>query len=95
MEKVDVGEEGESAGRPDTPWGWCGVVVHSPYYLSPPLTSPYPYLPPSPTSPSPPNPIAAPRTVISGFAKHIPMDALRGRMVVLVCNLKPQNMRGG
>ena len=35
-----------------------------------------------------------PRTVVSGLVKFIPEDALQDRHVVLVCNLKPANMRG-
>lgn len=35
-----------------------------------------------------------PRTVISGLARHLPLEALRGRLVLCVCNLKPQKMRG-
>lgn len=37
---------------------------------------------------------AAPRTVISGLVKFMPADALQGRDVVVVCNLKPVAMRG-
>ena len=35
-----------------------------------------------------------PRTVISGLAKHVPLDQMQGRMVLLLCNLKPQKLRG-
>ena len=35
-----------------------------------------------------------PRTVVSGLAKHLPLDALANRLVVCVCNLKPATMRG-
>lgn len=35
-----------------------------------------------------------PRTIISGLAKFIPLDALIGKKVVVVCNLKPSKMRG-
>ena len=35
-----------------------------------------------------------PRTVISGLAGHIPLDSLPGRLVVVLCNLKPSKMRG-
>ncbi|XP_038059807.1 tyrosine--tRNA ligase, cytoplasmic-like [Patiria miniata] len=35
-----------------------------------------------------------PRTVISGLAGVVPLEAMRGRMVVMLCNLKPQKMRG-
>ena len=36
----------------------------------------------------------APLTVISGLAKHIPMDDLKDKKVVVVCNMKPVSMRG-
>lgn len=32
--------------------------------------------------------------VVSGLVKHIPLDEMQGRSVVLVANLKPGNMRG-
>jgi tRNA-binding EMAP/Myf-like protein len=32
--------------------------------------------------------------VVSGLAKYIPLEAMQGRRVVLVANLKPANMRG-
>ncbi|GAB4819697.1 hypothetical protein N2152v2_006743 [Parachlorella kessleri] len=35
-----------------------------------------------------------PRTVVSGLVKFIPEEAMQQRRVVLVCNLKPANMRG-
>ncbi|XP_041462301.1 tyrosine--tRNA ligase, cytoplasmic-like [Lytechinus variegatus] len=35
-----------------------------------------------------------PRTVISGLAGVIPLEDLVDRMVVMLCNLKPQKMRG-
>jgi tyrosyl-tRNA synthetase len=35
-----------------------------------------------------------PRTVVSGLAKYLTLDELRGRKVVLLCNLKPANMKG-
>jgi aminoacyl tRNA synthase complex-interacting multifunctional protein 1 len=35
-----------------------------------------------------------PRTVCSGLVKHFPLEALQGRDVVVVANLKPVNMRG-
>jgi hypothetical protein len=35
-----------------------------------------------------------PRSIISGLVKFVPLDAMIGRMVVVVCNLKPRNMRG-
>ncbi|KAG7461773.1 hypothetical protein MATL_G00194650 [Megalops atlanticus] len=37
---------------------------------------------------------AAPRTVVSGLVKHVPLEQLQNRMVVLLCNLKPAKMRG-
>lgn len=35
-----------------------------------------------------------PRTVVSGLVKYIPEAEMQNRRVVLVCNLKPANMRG-
>ncbi|XP_042700665.2 tyrosine--tRNA ligase, cytoplasmic isoform X2 [Chrysemys picta bellii] len=35
-----------------------------------------------------------PRTVISGLVQFVPKEQLQDRMVVLLCNLKPQKMRG-
>ncbi|KAJ8918977.1 hypothetical protein NQ315_016881 [Exocentrus adspersus] len=35
-----------------------------------------------------------PRTVCSGLVKHVPIDELKDRTVVLLCNLKPVKMRG-
>ena len=35
-----------------------------------------------------------PRTVISGLVKHVPLEEMQNRMVVLLCNLKPAKMRG-
>ena len=35
-----------------------------------------------------------PRTVISGLANFVPLDDMQGRMVAVVCNLKPVKMRG-
>ncbi|XP_063041071.1 tyrosine--tRNA ligase, cytoplasmic [Engraulis encrasicolus] len=37
---------------------------------------------------------AEPRTVVSGLVAYVSQDALQDRMVVLLCNLKPQKMRG-
>ncbi|XP_046901371.1 aminoacyl tRNA synthase complex-interacting multifunctional protein 1a isoform X2 [Hypomesus transpacificus] len=37
---------------------------------------------------------AAPRTVVSGLVKHIPIDQMQNRLAVLLCNLKPAKMRG-
>ena len=35
-----------------------------------------------------------PRTVVSGLAKYLSLDELRDRKVVMLCNLKPANMKG-
>lgn len=35
-----------------------------------------------------------PRTVISGLVKHVPLEEMQNRMVVILCNLKPAKMRG-
>ena len=35
-----------------------------------------------------------PRQIISGLADHIPLDTMAGRMVCVLCNLKPSKMRG-
>ncbi|XP_071846283.1 aminoacyl tRNA synthase complex-interacting multifunctional protein 1-like [Apostichopus japonicus] len=37
---------------------------------------------------------ANPRTVVSGLVKHIPIEQMENKMVVLCCNLKPAKMRG-
>ncbi|KAM9792414.1 aminoacyl tRNA synthase complex-interacting multifunctional protein 1a [Neosynchiropus ocellatus] len=37
---------------------------------------------------------AAPRTVVSGLVKHIPVEQMQNRMAILMCNLKPAKMRG-
>jgi len=37
---------------------------------------------------------AEPRTVVSGLVRYIPEADMQNRRVVLVCNLKPANMRG-
>uniref|UniRef100_H2YLL3 Tyrosine--tRNA ligase n=1 Tax=Ciona savignyi TaxID=51511 RepID=H2YLL3_CIOSA len=37
---------------------------------------------------------SGPRTVVSGLAGLVPLDSLQNRMVVCLCNLKPQKMRG-
>ena len=37
---------------------------------------------------------ANPRTVVSGLVKFIPIEQMRDRMVILLCNLKPAKMRG-
>jgi len=36
----------------------------------------------------------APRTVISGLVKFVPIEEMQNRMVVVLCNLKPAKMRG-
>ncbi|KAM6399610.1 tyrosine--tRNA ligase, cytoplasmic [Rhynochetos jubatus] len=35
-----------------------------------------------------------PRTVVSGLVQFVPREQLQDRLVVLLCNLKPQKMRG-
>ena len=35
-----------------------------------------------------------PRTIVSGLAKYLPLDELRDRNVIVLCNLKPMKMRG-
>ncbi|XP_069478556.1 tyrosine--tRNA ligase, cytoplasmic [Ambystoma mexicanum] len=37
---------------------------------------------------------AQPRTVVSGLVQYVSAEQLQDRMVVLLCNLKPQKMRG-
>ncbi|EGT58248.1 hypothetical protein CAEBREN_25557 [Caenorhabditis brenneri] len=37
---------------------------------------------------------AAPRTVVSGLVRHVPLDQMQNRLVVVLCNLKPAKMRG-
>ncbi|GCB63108.1 hypothetical protein scyTo_0009618 [Scyliorhinus torazame] len=37
---------------------------------------------------------AEPRTVVSGLVQYVPVDELQNRDVILLCNLKPQKMRG-
>lgn len=37
---------------------------------------------------------SAPRTVISGLVKFIPIEEMQNRLVVVLCNLKPAKMRG-
>jgi aminoacyl tRNA synthase complex-interacting multifunctional protein 1 len=37
---------------------------------------------------------AAPRTIISGLVKHVPIDQMQDRLVIVLCNLKPAKMRG-
>ncbi|CAE6485088.1 unnamed protein product [Rhizoctonia solani] len=35
-----------------------------------------------------------PRTVVSGLVNYIPIEQMRDRLLIAVCNLKPANMRG-
>lgn len=35
-----------------------------------------------------------PRTIVSGLVNFIPIEEMQGRMVVVLCNLKPAKMRG-
>jgi aminoacyl tRNA synthase complex-interacting multifunctional protein 1 len=35
-----------------------------------------------------------PRTIISGLVKHVPIEEMKDRLVVVLCNLKPAKMRG-
>lgn len=37
---------------------------------------------------------AAPRTVVSGLVKYIPLEEMQNRKVCVLCNLKPATMRG-
>ncbi len=37
---------------------------------------------------------AVPRTIVSGLVKFIPEEELNGRMVVVLCNLKPAKLKG-
>lgn len=37
---------------------------------------------------------AQPRTVVSGLVKFIPIEEMKDRMVIVMCNLKPAKMRG-
>ncbi|XP_022079451.1 aminoacyl tRNA synthase complex-interacting multifunctional protein 1-like isoform X2 [Acanthaster planci] len=36
----------------------------------------------------------SPRTVVSGLVKHVPMEEMQDRLVIMCCNLKPAKMRG-
>ena len=36
---------------------------------------------------------AEPRTIVSGLVKYVPIEQMKDRMVVVICNLKPRNMR--
>ncbi|CAK1555153.1 unnamed protein product [Leptosia nina] len=35
-----------------------------------------------------------PRTVVSGLVNHVPIEEMRDRIVMVLCNLKPAKMRG-
>lgn len=35
-----------------------------------------------------------PRTVVSGLVNHVPIEEMRNRLLVVMCNLKPAKMRG-
>ncbi len=35
-----------------------------------------------------------PRTIVSGLVKHVPESEMTGRMVVVLCNLKPAKLKG-
>lgn len=37
---------------------------------------------------------AQPRTVVSGLVKFVPIEEMKDRMVIVMCNLKPAKMRG-
>ena len=37
---------------------------------------------------------AEPRQVISGLVKHVPIEKMQNRKVIMVANLKPAKMRG-
>lgn len=37
---------------------------------------------------------AEPRTVVSGLVQFVPKEELQDRLVVVLCNLKAQKMRG-
>jgi len=36
----------------------------------------------------------SPRTIVSGLADFVPLDQMKDRLVVVLCNLKPAKMRG-
>lgn len=56
------------------------------------LTTATSYINPHPDPASPDTPPT--RTVLSGLRGKIPIEEMQGRKVILVCNLKPANMRG-
>ena len=35
----------------------------------------------------------APRTVVSGLVKHVPIEQMRNRKVIVLCNLKPSKLK--
>lgn len=35
-----------------------------------------------------------PRTIVSGLVNYVPIEEMKDRMVVVLCNLKPAKMRG-
>ncbi|XP_046986550.1 aminoacyl tRNA synthase complex-interacting multifunctional protein 1 [Schistocerca americana] len=35
-----------------------------------------------------------PRTIVSGLVKHVPLEEMQNRLVIVLCNLKPVKMRG-
>jgi len=37
---------------------------------------------------------AAPRQILSGLAKHMPLDQVKGAMVTVICNLKAKKLAG-
>ena len=37
---------------------------------------------------------AEPRTIVSGLVQFVPLEEMQQRQVVVLCNLKPRNMRG-
>ena len=36
---------------------------------------------------------AEPRTIVSGLVKYVPLEKMQDRPVIVLCNLKPRNMR--
>jgi methionine--tRNA ligase beta chain len=36
----------------------------------------------------------APRTIVSGLVRFVPLEQMQGARVLVMCNLKPANMRG-
>lgn len=37
---------------------------------------------------------AEPRQIVSGLVQYVPIEEMKGRNVVVLCNLKPAKMRG-